>query len=94
MANGPDIYVFELNGRYRFKQYFEQSAMFDALSEYYVRDEYHFEVPVDDFDAVAEILLDHGYEPTIVDDPEPYCVVIGQYRNAKLNIPAQSVVFS
>jgi hypothetical protein len=80
MANGPDIYVFELNGRYLFKRYFEADAVFDALSDYYVRDEYRFEVPTDAFDAVAETLREYGFEPTVVDDPEPYCVVIGQYE--------------
>lgn len=80
MADGPEIHVFEMNGRYLFKQYFDVSEVFDALSEYYVRDEYRFEVPVDEFEAVAETLHDHGFEPTVVDDPEPFCVVIGQYE--------------
>lgn len=77
---GPDLHVFELNDRYLFKRYFEGADVFDALSEYYVRDEFRFEVPVDEFDAVAATLRDHGYEPTLVDDPEPFVVVTGQYE--------------
>ena len=77
---GFDVYVFELNGRYAFKQFFDSSAVFDALREHYVDDEYRFEVPEEAFDSVAETLRDHGYEPTVVDDPEPFVVVIGQYE--------------
>ena len=77
---GADLYVFELNDRDAFKQYFEQTAVFDALREHYVGDESRFEVPTDAWDAVADTLRDHGYEPTLVDDPEPFCVVIGQYE--------------
>lgn len=80
MADGPEIHVFELNNRYTFKQFFDQSAVFDALKEYYVSDEYRFEVPEAAFDDVEATLRDHGYEPTLVDDPEPFCVVIGQYE--------------
>lgn len=80
MADHRGIYVFEINGRYLFKHFFDSSAVFDALQEYYVSDEYRFEVPVDAFDAVAETLRDHGFEPTVVDDPESFCVVIGQYE--------------
>ncbi len=80
MADGPDIYVFELNGRYVFRQYFDASELFDELREYYVRDAYRFEVPVDEFEPVAGTLRDFGYEPTVVEDPEPFCVCIGQYE--------------
>lgn len=80
MAQGPEPYVFEMNGRYLFKQYFEATEIFDELREYYVRDEYRFEVPTDEFAPVAETLRDHGYEPTVVEEPEPFCVVVGQYE--------------
>lgn len=80
MADGPEIHVFELNNRYAFKQFFDQSEVFDALREHYVSDEYRFEVPEAEFDDVEATLHDHGYEPTLVDDPEPFCVVIGQYE--------------
>lgn len=80
MADGPEIYVFELNDQYVFKHYFDVSEVFDALSEYYVREEYRFEVPVAEYDGVETTLVEHGFEPTVVDDPEPFCVVIGQYE--------------
>ena len=76
---GADLYVFELNGRYVFRRYLDDDA-FAALREHYVRDEYRFEVPVDDWEPVAETLREHGLEPTLVEDPEPFCVVIGQYE--------------
>jgi len=77
---GGDLYVFEVNDQYLFKQYLDAPELFDALRGYYVRDEYRFEVPVDEFDDVAARLRDHGFEPTIVDDLEPFCVCIGQYE--------------
>lgn len=77
---GFDVYVFELNGRYTFKQFFDASDVFDALREHYVSDAYRFEVPAETFDTVAETLREHGYQPTMVDDPEPFVVVIGQYE--------------
>lgn len=77
---GADLYVFEVNDRYLFKQYLDAPELFDALRDFYVRDEYRFEVPADEFDAVAERLRDHGFEPTVVEDPEPFCVCIGQYE--------------
>lgn len=80
MAGGPELYVFDLDGEYLFRQYFDSSELFDALRAYYVRDAYRFEVPADDYEEVAETLQDHGYEPTVVVDPEPFCVVIGQYE--------------
>ena len=80
-----ELYVFELNGRFAFRQYFESSGVFDALRDHYVPDEYRFEVPADEFDEVAATLRDHGWEPELVDDPEPFVVVIGQYeRHADL----------
>lgn len=80
MSGGPEVYVFEMDGRYLFKQFFDVSAVFDALREHYVREEYRFEVPSDAFESVAETLRNHGFEPTVVEDPEPYCVVIGEYE--------------
>jgi hypothetical protein len=80
MADGPEIHVFELNDRHVFKRFFDVSEVFDALSDYYVHDEYRFEVPVEEYDGVEATLVEHGFEPTVVDDPEPFCVVIGQYE--------------
>lgn len=81
MAGGSDVYLFELDGRYLFKRYFAETDVFDTLREHYVRDAYRFEVPGDALDAVGETLRDHGYEPTIVDDPARFCVVIDQYES-------------
>ena len=80
MTEGPELYVFELDGDYLFRRYFEASEVFDALREHYVRDAYRFEVPAEDWDGVEATLREHGFEPTVVEDPEPLCVVIGQYE--------------
>lgn len=69
------INVFETEGRYLFTQYFEQDDLFAALRPYYNKDEYRFEVPTDAFDDVQDTLEDHFYEPVVITDPEPFCVV-------------------
>lgn len=80
MPTGPEIYVFEIDDDYLFTRFFDDSAVFDALREFYARDAYRFEVPADEYEAVADTLRDYGYEPTIVDDPEPFCVCIDRYE--------------
>lgn len=91
MAGESDVYLFELDDRYLFKRYFPQTDVFDTLREHYVNDAYRFEVPDDALDTVVESLRDHGYEPTVVDDPEPFCVVIDQYES-HADILSRSVV--
>ncbi|MDX1744336.1 MAG: hypothetical protein R3324_00220 [Halobacteriales archaeon] len=78
--SGFDVYVFALDRRYVFRHFFDDADVFGALREHYVDGEYRFEVPVDEWADVADHLREHGYEPTVVEDPEPYCVVIGQYE--------------
>lgn len=74
------IAVFRLDERYVFSEYFERSDVFDDLREYYDDEAYRFEVPVDEFDAVRERLREAFYEPAVVEDPEPYCVVTEKYE--------------
>ncbi|EMA39158.1 hypothetical protein [Halobiforma nitratireducens] len=73
------INVFAVGDRYLFKQYFDEDAVFDALRPYYNEDDYRFEVPEDAFADVQEILEDHFYEPVVIQDLEPFCVVHPKY---------------
>ncbi|MDS0476822.1 hypothetical protein [Natrinema sp. 1APR25-10V2] len=73
------LYVFLVGDRYLFKAYFDEDNMFDALRPYYNEDDYRFEVPQDAFNDVKEVLEDHFYEPVVVRDLEPFCVVYPKY---------------
>jgi len=73
------ITVFRVEGTYYFAHYFEREDVFAALREYYEPDSYRFEVSAADWDDVAATLADAFYEPDVVEDVEPYCVVTGKY---------------
>lgn len=72
-----EINVFEVNDTYLFKQYFDNSDVFDELRQYYNQDAYRFELPdqatVQQVDAT---LADYFYTLDVVDDIEAYCVVV------------------
>jgi hypothetical protein len=74
-----EINIFKIDDTYLFKHYFEQEDLFQALRPYYNEDDYRFKVPREAFNEVQELLRDHFYEPTVVDDPEPFCVVHPKY---------------
>ncbi len=74
------INVFVFRDDFAFSHYFDGGEVFRELSEYYLDEEYRFEVPTDEFEAVEETLAEHGYDVRMVEDPEPYCVVVEQYE--------------
>ena len=73
------ITVFHVGDEYLFTHYFDREDVFDELREYYDRSAYRFTVPDDEFGAVREFLETEYFEPVVVDDPEPYCVVKEKY---------------
>lgn len=73
------VLVFDVGDEYVFSHYFDHGGVFDQLREYYADDAYRFEVPPDEFGAVRAALADVGYEIEVIEDPEPYCVVVEQY---------------
>lgn len=78
-VDGERLTVFAVGDEYLFAEYFDRTDLFDALSEYYNHDAYRFEVPEDEFPEVRERLEDAYYEPVVVTDLEPYCVVVETY---------------
>jgi len=79
------VYVFVLDHTYVFKRYFDLNDCFDALAEHYDHDEYRFEVPEREWDGVADVLRDYGFEPAVVEDVEPFVLVVEQYtRHAEV----------
>ena len=82
MTDTPDgrrLTVFRVGDEYLFAHYFERESLFASLREYYVRDAYRFEVPAAAFEAVREDLVAADYDPVVVCDLEPYCVVTEVY---------------
>jgi hypothetical protein len=75
------INAFLINETYLFKHYFEQDEVFSQLRQYYNESDYRFEIPADDLPAVQELLDEHFFELTVVDDLEQFCVVKRKYTD-------------
>jgi hypothetical protein len=73
------ITVFRVGDEYLFSHFFDREDVFESLREYYNGEEYRFEGPAEEFDAVRDRLEDGYYDPVVVEDLEPYCVVKEQY---------------
>jgi len=74
--NTTEILVFKVEDSYFFRYYFDNEAVFDALRDYYDADNYHFEIPADELNAVQQTLEDYFYELRVVEDFRTYCIVI------------------
>ena len=73
------ILAFDVGDEYVFSYFFDHGGLFDQLRAYYDDDAYRFEVPPDEFGEIRELLAEVGYEVQVVENPEPYCVVVEQY---------------
>lgn len=86
------INVFEFEKCYMFKHFFQLDDTFEAVREFYNKEEYRFEVPRDAIDEVRERLVEYYYELKLVDNTEEFCVVMQRcneypkplFRNAVL----------
>lgn len=78
-VDSETINVFEVDGTYLFKQYFDRDEVFSELQEYYNSTSYRFEIPEDELDSVRETLEEYFYELEVVDDVEEFCVVKEKY---------------
>lgn len=72
--------VFHIGEEYLFTHYFDREHLFEQLQPYYDADAYRFEVPEEKFEDVRELLTEEYFEPVVVEDLEPYCVVIEKYE--------------
>lgn len=86
------VNVFEVDEHYLFKHYFNGKEVFDRLRPYYNNQQYRFEVPADDFEALRSFLADHDYELAVVDSLPEYVVVVKQYTAHPENIFKASVI--
>ena len=73
-----EITAFELDGRYIFKQYFDNDDRSQELEQYYNADRYRLEIPEGKLSEVRQVLDNYFYELVIEDSPEEYCVVAGE----------------
>jgi len=73
------LLVFKIDDEYLFSHYFDQEDVFEDLQDYYNDDAYRFEVPTEEFDTVSARLEEAYFDPEVVTDLEPYCVVIDKY---------------
>ncbi len=86
------IPLFEIEGTYYFKHYFEDDDIFNRLTQFYDNDEYRFEVPENDLETVGNILQDGNKTPRLIDDPDEYVVVRQKYTRHPDILFKQSVL--
>jgi len=87
-----EITAFEFDGRYIFKQYFDNDDLFQELEQYYNADKYRFEIPDDKLPEVRQVLDNHFYDLKIADNIFPYCVV--QEKEADSSTIVRNAVLS
>lgn len=73
------INVFRVGEVYLFTHYFGQAYLFEELEPYYDYESYRFEVPEAAFETVRDLLEAEYFDPVVVTDLEPYCVVKEAY---------------
>ena len=91
-ASHERVNVFEVDGTYLFKHYFEGEDVFARLKQYYNNQHYRFEVPAEDFDGIRAFLDEHGCGLVVVTALEEFAVVVRKYTAHPENIFKASVL--
>jgi len=91
-ASHDRVNVFEVDGTYLFKHYFDGDHVFDRLKPYYNNQAYRFEVPPEEFSDLQTFLADEGYGLAVVDAVPEFAVVVRQYTAHPDNIFKESVI--
>lgn len=92
-AEVPRINVFEVDGTYIFKQYFEEKETFNRLKRHYNSKQYRFEVPGSKIEHVLTYLSQEGYRMVVVDDAiEEYVLVVRKYTDHPEGVFKKSVM--
>ncbi len=73
------ITVFHIGDEYIFSHYFEREDIFDTLKQHYNQESYRFEVPEEAVQDVCSLLKEEYFEPMVVEELEPYCVIKEKY---------------
>lgn len=90
-AGTQRINAFEVDGRYLFKHFFEDDAVFSELRRYYSPYDYRFEVPADRIAHVRSVLDEHGYALVDVEAFEAFAVVKRKYTDHPRQLFKESV---
>lgn len=90
-AGADEVAVFEVDGTYFFKHYFEEDAVFDRVKAYYNPQQYRFEVPPEEFEDLQAFLRERGYDLVVRDSLAECVVVVKQYTAHPENIFKASV---
>jgi hypothetical protein len=91
-AGNEQVNVFDVDGLYLFKHYFEGDDVFDQLKPYYNNQQYRFEIPPKDFNWLRVFLDGHGYGLVVVDALNAFVVVVTKYTDHPDNIFKASVI--
>ncbi len=91
-AGQERVNAFQVGEQYYFKFYFEETAVFSQINQYYNQYEYRFEVPAGRFEWVKEFLADAGYDLVVVSEFAPFVVVKRKFT-AHPNILFEKSVF-
>lgn len=91
-AGDEQVNVFEVDGAYLFKHYFDDEDVFDRLGRYYNNQHYRFEVPSAKFETIRSFLAEHGYGLVVIDAVAEFVVVVKKYTDHPENIFKQSVI--
>lgn len=80
-ADRTRLNAFPVGEHYRFRAYFDEPGLFATLAPFYDGSTYRFEVPRERFEAIAEVLRSHGYDPVVVEDPAPFVVAHRRFQD-------------
>ncbi len=82
VTNKPSVInIFKLGSVYYFKHFFDDIELFRELEPYYEKQKYRFKMPTaGERNKVMKILDMKGYDPNLIEDPEPFTVEMSRYQ--------------
>jgi hypothetical protein len=91
-TSDEQVNIFEIDGVYLFKHYFDGKDVFNRLKRFYNNSQYRFEVPADEFEEIRAFLTDYGYDLVVVEAVAKYAVVVEKYTAHPEGIFKDSVI--
>lgn len=91
-ASHERVNVFEVDGLYLFRHYFDGEETFARLKPYYNNRQYRFEVPPEEFEELRAFLAERGYGLVVVDAAEEFAIVVRKYTAHPENVFEASVL--
>jgi hypothetical protein len=91
-ADHEQVNVFEVDEIYLLKHYFDSEEVFNRLKKYYNNQQYRFEVPPSEYEDLRQFLEEHGYGLVVIEELNPFMVVVEKYTAHPENIFKASVI--